>query len=209
MRAFSLNGEICIDPFRFLHVSGTIRNEYGEWGWGRKLFLPIQSGRQTTVSQGLGSKSVHISRLHAHTKKHETYPYHISHITYHRPQPQPRPRNLTNYTTPYKSGENRTTTNQNGNIQRGTCSADILTYSVHTYLPTYLSSSSFHLPSSIFSFHFSFSCPILRFMLHVSCFMLYVFFVSFFVLHRSIDYLFTQRSTECFFHITEYLCFCT
>lgn len=179
-------------------------------GEGNFSFQSNRVDKQQSVRDWDPSPS--ISLVYMHIQK-STKPihitYHISHITYHRPQPQPRPRNLTNYTTPYKSGENRTTTNQNGNIQRGTCSADILTYSVHTYLPTYLSSSSFHLPSSIFSFHFSFSCPILRFMLHVSCFMLYVFFVSFFVLHRSIDYLFTQRSTECFFHITEYLCFCT
>ena len=197
--AFSLNGEICIDPFRFPHVSGTIR------GMGKETFPSDPIGSTNNSQSGIGFQvRPYLSSTCTHKKEHGTYPYHISHITVLNLNLETSP-----ITTPYKSGENRTTTNQNGNIQRGTCSADILTYSVHTYLPTYLSSSSFHLPSSIFSFHFSFSCPILRFMLHVSCFMLYVFFVSFFVLHRSIDYLFTQRSTECFLHITEYLCFCT
>ena len=145
-------------------------------GEGNFSFQSNRVDKQQSVRDWDPSPS--ISLVYMHIQK-STKPihitYHISHITYHRPQPQPRPRNLTNYTTPYKSGENRTTTTQNQlNLYRAR-PTHIHTY---LYLPTYLP-FFFIFSLSVFHLFISFLILMSRSTFYASCFMLYVFFVSF------------------------------
>ena len=158
-----VNDKICIDPFRFLHVSGTITKQ--DMGM-RESFPSNLSGSANNSHSEIRNQV----RIHLVGKQHGS-----SFIICHRPQIQFLLRNLT--TTTHKRGENRTTTyrpepiqsNERERLNCVTCSADIH-HITHTYLP----SSSFLHP--FFIFHFS-SRPFLRFMLHVSCFMLYASFL--------------------------------
>lgn len=163
--AFSLNGEICIDPFRFPHVSGTIR------GMGKETFPSDPIGSTNNSQSGIGFQvRPYLSSTCTHKKEHGTYPYHISHITVLNLNLETSP-----ITTPYKSGENRTTTTQNQlNLYRAR-PTHIHTY---LYLPTYLP-FFFIFSLSVFHLFISFLILMSRSTFYASCFMLYVFFVSF------------------------------
>lgn len=156
---------------RSVPFSACLGNYTGN-GEGNLSFRSNRVDKQQSVRDWVSSPS--ISLVYMHTQKRARN-LSISHITYHRPQPQPRPRNLTNYTTPYKSGENRTTTTQNQlNLYRAR-PTHIHTY---LYLPTYLP-FFFIFSLSVFHLFISFLILMSRSTFYASCFMLYVFFVSF------------------------------